>query len=250
MEIGSFGSGSKQNCFYLTHEDEFWVIDLGIPYRRLKRYLEHFRLDVAALSGVWITHDHDDHVRGIKQLASQTQVPIYVHPETGRYLHLGHRSTLIEPYKTYHFSYFSFFPFPLQHDAVFHLGYLIKTPAGILLYASDVGQIDNHLLYYARRAQIIAIEANYDEEMLRNSWYPPHLKARIRGGKGHLSNLQSRDFLSRVISSHTEKVILLHLSENNNTKELVQETIIYPLQKRFPHVQFFISDRDEWMIYR
>ncbi|NPV37757.1 hypothetical protein BREVNS_2110 [Brevinematales bacterium NS] len=249
MEIGSFGSGSKQNCFYLLHEDELWVIDLGISYTKLRSRLGLLKREIQTVSGLWITHDHDDHVRGVSQFAKHTHVPIYVHPDTARAIHVSYRMTPIEPYKTYHFRHFSFFPFPVQHDAVFHMGYLIKTPGGVLLYASDVGRIDNHLLYYAKKAHIIAIEANYDEEMLKNSWYPQPLKDRIRGGRGHLSNLQTRHFLSQVISSHTRQVILLHLSENNNTKERVRETVIEPLSQRFPHVAFFISDREEWVVY-
>jgi len=250
MEIGSFGSGSKQNCFYLSHEDELWVIDLGISYTKLKHHLRQMERDVSAVTGLWITHDHDDHVRGVSQLAKHTNVPIYVHPRTAEVIHVTYRMTPIEPYKTYHFRHFSFFPFPLHHDAVFHVGYLIKTPAGILLYASDVGHVDGTLLHYARKAHILAIEANYDEHMLAESWYPLPLKNRICGGKGHLSNRQTRHFLEQVISSHTSQVILLHLSENNNTKERVEKTIIEPLSLRFPHVSFSISDREEWMVYR
>ncbi|MCX7881857.1 MAG: MBL fold metallo-hydrolase [Brevinematales bacterium] len=249
MEMGSFGSGSKQNCFYLLHEDELWVVDLGISYAKLRRCLALLKRDVQTTSGLWITHDHHDHVRGVAQFAKQTNVPIYIHPETAKAVHVSYRMTPIQPYKTYHFKHFSFFPFPVQHDAAFHVGYLIKTPVGIVLYASDIGRVDNHLVHYAKKAHILAIEANYDEEMLVNSWYPQPLKDRIRGGWGHLSNLQSRDFLSQVISSHTKQVILLHLSENNNTKERVRNTVIEPLSKRFPHVEFFISDREEWVVY-
>lgn len=249
MEIGSFGSGSKQNCFYLLHEDELWIIDLGISFRRLENSLALLNRDISHVKGVWITHDHDDHVRGVGQFAKHTTIPIYMHPKTGEFLLLSHRISPIVPLKMYAFSHFVFLPFPVVHDAVFHIGYLIKTPLGTLLYASDVGTIDKRLVAYAKRANIIAIEANYDEDMLESSWYPQTLKNRIRGGRGHLSNVQARDFLSRVISVYTRQVILLHLSENNNTKEKVKEMVIEPLLYRFPHVEFHISDRETWMVY-
>jgi len=249
MQIGSFGSGSKQNCFYLLHERKIWLIDLGISFRRLQKYLEILQCDISCVQGLLITHDHEDHTRGVFQFARQTNIPIYMHQQTSRFLALEHRTQEIQPYQTYHFEDFSFFPFPLIHDAVFHMGFLIKTSEGIMLYASDVGKIDNHLLKYAPKASIIAIEANYDEEMLAHSWYPPHLKQRICGGQGHLSNVQTREFLFKVISPKTKKEIFLHLSENNNTKERVKETIIEPLQASFPHVDFFIAEREEWVVY-
>lgn len=246
MLFSSLSSGSKQNCFYIEEKDNAILIDCGISYDKLRYFLSRIGRDTRKIKAVFITHEHLDHVRGLRSILRGLQVPVFIHPDSRTRLpyRLKHWQDL-QHAQTVSFGDLQVYSFDINHDAAHTFGYLISSRGrpGIFL-ASDIGSFHPGILRLAEQCPLVAIESNYDLEMLRGSTYPPDIKQRILSNRGHLSNRGCIEFLKKAIRGHTRQVCLLHLSENNNTRELVWEGVRNELQPLYPQVQFYIAPRE------
>ena len=211
MKIQMISTGSKGNSYLITtKENNYYLIDFGITLSKLKKYV-----DIKELKAIFITHIHNDHILGLKNL--KYDIPIIAKGKTKEYLENNYSLNLLDD-NINKFEDISFDFFELSHD-VENYGIIIKDKINELVYITDTGYIPQKYYSLLKDKSIYLVESNYDDEMIMHSEYPYYLIQRIVSDIGHLSNYQTSKFLSNVIGKNTKKVLLIHLSEHNNTKE-------------------------------
>ena len=211
MKIQMISTGSKGNSYLITtKENNYYLIDFGITLSKLKKYV-----DIKELKAIFITHIHNDHILGLKNL--KYDIPIIAKGKTKEYLENNYSLNLLDD-NINNFEDISFDFFELSHD-VENYGIIIKDKINELVYITDTGYIPQKYYSLLKDKSIYLVESNYDDEMIMHSEYPYYLIQRIISDIGHLSNYQTSKFLSNVIGKNTKKVLLIHLSEHNNTKE-------------------------------
>lgn len=212
MKIQMISTGSKGNSYLITtKENNYYLIDFGITLSKLKKYV-----DIKELKAIFITHIHNDHILGLKNL--KYDIPIIAKGKTKEYLENNYSLNLLDD-NINKFEDISFDFFELSHD-VENYGIIIKDKINELVYITDTGYIPQKYYSLLKDKSIYLVESNYDDEMIMHSEYPYYLIQRIVSDIGHLSNYQTSNFLSNVIGKNTKKVLLIHLSEHNNTKEV------------------------------
>lgn len=229
----SLSSGSSGNCYYLGTSQYGILIDAGIGVRNLKKYLREYGVAMETIIAVLVTHDHADHIRSVGALGNRMNIPVY----TTASIHMGiERSKycqekiiaskrIIEKDIPFSIKEFTITAFNVPHDSIENVGYQIKIAGKTIVLITDIGQITNEITQYARTANHLIVEANYDEEMLRNGSYPHILKKRITSGYGHLSNVSTGKFLADIFSKRLSEVWLCHLSNDNNHPDLAYKTV-------------------------
>ena len=211
MKIQMISTGSKGNSYLITtKENNYYLIDFGITLSKLKKYV-----DIKELKAIFITHIHNDHILGLKNL--KYDIPIIAKGKTKEYLENNYSLNLLDD-NINKFEDISFDFVELSHD-VENYGIIIKDKINELVYITDTGYIPQKYYSLLKDKSIYLVESNYDDEMIMHSEYPYYLIQRIVSDIGHLSNYQTSKFLSNVIGKNTKKVLLIHLSEHNNTKE-------------------------------
>ena len=229
----SFSSGSCGNCYYIGvgREDRISsgvLVDAGVSVRRIRQLLAADHMGTDDFSCVLVTHDHMDHIHSLGGYWKYLRKSIYCAPQLrcsllrGRYtlepLHadlrcLGEGWNQVTPDIRVRW-------FEVPHDATHTVGYALDADGYRIVLITDVGEMTPAAIEEASQADTLVIEANYDEQMLLHGPYPADLKARIRGGHGHLSNSLCAEAVSRVMHDGLTHVFLCHLSENNNTPSL------------------------------
>ncbi len=225
MKIVVLGSGSKGNSTYIDLGTKKILIDIGFNYKNIKEKLNEINVDPKEIDALLITHDHLDHTAGLKVFLNKVKPLLYITKEVEEYL-------LDEPYqKSVYLTDEMFLDdvlikvIPTSHDAITSNGYLIETKNDSLVYITDTGYINQRYFTYLKDKTYYIIESNHDTEKLIKGPYPEYLQRRILSDKGHMSNELCAGYLSRLIGPNTKKIILAHLSEENNTESLALSTI-------------------------
>lgn len=229
----SLSSGSNGNCYYLGTSQYGILIDAGIGIRTIKKYLREYGIALETIVAVLITHDHADHIKSVGGLGCKLSIPVYatetVHYgiERSPYVResINGSRRIIEKDKTFEIKDFRITAFEVPHDTIENVGYKIEVGDRSIVLATDIGRITDKIVEYAGTANHLIIEANYDEEMLRNGRYPHYLKKRITSGMGHLSNRLTGELLCNIYHNKLDEIWLCHLSQDNNHPELAYKTI-------------------------
>ena len=235
IRFKSFSSGSCGNCYFLGIFDEAGaceagvLIDAGFSPRRLKKELQREGLGFDDFAGLLITHDHNDHIRSLGSYCKHVRKPVWTpeplaaalshHFITGEY-YGACRRTLASGWNEIVPGRIRAQYFEVPHDASCTFGYALLLDGHKFVIMTDIGCMVSQALAFARQADTVVIESNYDPDMLRYGPYPPDLQARIRGGHGHLSNNECAEALREFVHPGLRNVFLCHLSEHNNTPEL------------------------------
>ena len=226
MKVQTIASGSKGNCTIILCEETKLLIDMGISYLTLKKSLEENSLFLSDFTGILITHCHNDHISGLKQLIKNTHIPCFI-PKT-MYQSLKdiipeERCEWLE--ENNNINNVKIELIHTSHDAPSSVGYVITEEEKSLVYITDTGYINRKFLQKMINKNIYIIESNHDEKMLMDGPYPRFLKERVIKDTGHLSNKQASDYMKKVIGEETKYIVLAHLSETNNTEELAYQTM-------------------------
>lgn len=234
MEVYSLGSGSKGNCMVITNGKNSVMIDAGLSPRSILSGLSKIGILPHELDAVLVTHEHSDHIRAIGEMA--TVAPIYSHPATlevvGRAVELPYKQTMEIDEKGFSLGTMDVLPFRVSHDAVYPLGFVVKDEKDSVCYMTDTGYISKGMMKAATGCNKIILESNHDKEMLLRGIYPEYLKRRILSDTGHLCNEESAVTCADLVSGGATKILLAHLSENNNLSELAYWTTRSYLTKR------------------
>ena len=226
LRVALLASGSKGNAAYIELDGTRLLIDAGISARRITRALQDLGVDPASLDGVFITHEHSDHIKGLPTLLKQYHLPLFARPATLAAI----RESLAVPEDTFsplagnvHLGAVCVKSFPTLHDAASPVGYSVCGSEKCAL-ATDLGFLTNDVMASIEGADVLILEANHDRELLQRGSYPWHLKQRILSNRGHLSNSAAAWALVRL-KQRPQAVFLAHMSQENNRPELVEETV-------------------------
>jgi len=236
----SLASGSNGNCYYLGTSEYGILIDAGISFRIIKKYLREYGIAIETIVAVLVTHDHADHIKSLAGFGAKMNIPVYatetVHYGIERSFYVQDKLVgsrrFIEKGKSFDINEFTVTAFDVPHDTIENVGYQIAIGDKTIVIITDVGRITDTVMYYAATANHLILESNYDEEMLRNGSYPYYLKKRITSGMGHLSNRLAGELLSAVYHEKMNEIWLCHLSKDNNLPELAYNTAENALRER------------------
>lgn len=224
--ITSLNSGSNGNCYYIGNEHEAVLIDVGISCRETEKRMNRLGLSIQKVKAIFISHEHSDHISGVPVLAKKYKIPVYVTPKTLLYLRVSPGDHTIihfiadQPITIGELVVTAFTKF---HDAIEPHSFSITCRDVTVGVFTDVGVACKNLIAHFSRCHAAFLEANYDDEMLDNGGYPYHLKRRIRGGHGHLSNKQALELFLTHKPAYMSHLLLAHLSKNNNDPQLVYD---------------------------
>jgi len=226
MKISVLASGSKGNTSYLESGNNKLLIDCGMPLPYISSKLEELNVELQDITGIFLTHIHDDHILGLKPLLSKHPVTVYLsqimYDELKLKIGLPNYVILDTFLKLDNLEVNIL---KMSHDSGDVNAFIFKEKEVEAVYITDTGYINARYHRQLQNKDIYIMESNHDINMLMNGSYPHHLKRRITSDKGHLSNIDSAIALSKFIGNKTKKIILIHLSENNNTKEIAKETL-------------------------
>jgi phosphoribosyl 1,2-cyclic phosphodiesterase len=227
----SLSSGSSGNCYYLGNEFHGLLIDAGISATSIRKFLKHMDISMETIMGVLITHNHIDHIRGLEVLTRKNHLPAFTTEKIWESI-ISPRKNIsrdcireIPLQQKFHLAGFDIEAFPVCHDAPETIGFHISAGDKKITIATDLGHISQTAAPYIQAANLLVLESNYDEQMLMNGRYPHFLKTRIRSDQGHLGNHQTLAFLADIINDNLSNICLAHLSKNNNTPEIVLQTL-------------------------
>lgn len=228
LQISVLASSSRGNATVISGGGTHLLVDTGISALRIRKGLKECGLTVAQISGVFYTHEHQDHVCGLGVLARKDALNIYC----SRYLARDLRGaaphalyTYLEPGSPVQVGAIKATPFCVSHDAADPFGYVFECGGVRLGYVTDTGRIVRGMPELLGGVQALYLESNYDPEMLQNSGRPYELINRISGNWGHLSNQQACDFVRSMAHPGLQHIILAHISPECNTPELARRAM-------------------------
>ncbi len=229
LKIMTIASGSKGNCTYVASDNTRLLVDAGVSPKRIEEALSHDGCSISDLNGVLVTHEHSDHICYLRAL-SDKGVPVYAHE---RVMSAIVRQTGSIPFESVDFFDAGFevgdikvYPFRIPHDTLYPLAYSFECGSARISVATDIGHITEGILSNLKGSQIVLLEANHDLEMLIKGAYRRELKTRIRGANGHLSNDSTALIVRNIAKSGLKRIILGHMSEENNCPELAFSTVV------------------------
>jgi phosphoribosyl 1,2-cyclic phosphodiesterase len=225
VKLSLLASGSKGNAVYLESGETRLLIDAGLSAIEIIRRLDIIGVDPSTLNAILISHDHTDHTRGAGTLARKLKLPLLASgPTRQAATAVVKKCDSVEFESGSSFAYRDLLidPFPITHDAVDPVGFIIESREGRIGFATDLGIVTRLVTDKLKNCRMLVIEANHDEEMLMNGPYPWHLKQRIKSRHGHISNTESMQLLEDILHDRLEGGFLAHLSETNNDPQLPQ----------------------------
>jgi len=228
LKFMSLSSGSCGNCYYLGSEDGGILIDAGVSLRRLKMVLKEYDMDMDAFSAILVTHDHLDHIRHLGSFCKRLSKPVYtakaIHDALARHTFtaptIGSCRRVLDEGEWNEVAGMKVRYFVVPHDATQTVGYAIEADGHKFVIMTDIGRMTDEAVEYARQADTVVVESNYDMDMLLRGPYTYELKMRIVQGCGHLSNDECASAIKRFWHPGLRNIFLCHLSENNNTHDL------------------------------
>ena len=223
-------SSSKGNSTFIGEPGGGILIDAGVSFKKLTAALADSGLSLASIKGIFITHSHSDHVKGLKMLTKKTGLPVFGQRETLEELISGE---MIAPAcEVYELDSpaaaadMEISCFDTPHDTVRSCGYRVKTSDGrVCAVCTDLGYVTDTVRENLNGCNLVLLESNYDEKMLASGPYPYYLKERIRSKRGHLSNTDCSMQSAELIRQGTTHIILGHLSQENNTPYMADKIV-------------------------
>lgn len=243
MFVCSLNSGSNANCYYVGNQEEAILIDAGLSCRETIRRMKRVGLSIRTVKAIFISHEHGDHIHGVSGLSKKFQLPVFITPETLRNGRLQIRRDLVNTLQSYEpvsIGSLSIIAFPKLHDACDPQSFMIQCGSVRVGVFTDIGAPCEHVVRHFGQCHAAFLEANYDEEMLQRGRYPVHLKNRIRGNHGHLSNDQALELFLNHRPPHMSHLFLSHLSRDNNSPKLVRNVF----EQIAGHTKIVIASRD------
>ena len=223
--VTALNSGSNGNCYYVGNEEEAVFIDAGISCRETEKRMKRLGLSMEKVKAIFISHEHSDHIKGIKVLAKKFRLPVYITPGTLMGARIDCSELEIRSFEAFQpvqIGSLSIEAFPKFHDANDPHSFVVSSGETCVGVFTDIGIPCEHLVKYFKKCHAAFLEANYDDDMLKSGRYPIFLQQRISNGKGHLSNKQAFDFFTAHRPDFMSHLFLSHLSKDNNCPELAK----------------------------
>jgi len=246
LKFISLYSGSKGNASVIVSDSGTAVLlDCGISFLKLKKALAAAGVDGESIRAVLLTHEHSDHVCGLSVLLNHWDIAVYCNRRTALALPYISENAVIGDNGEFTVGDIRVRRFATYHDAAEPCGYCFWADGKKLSALTDCGKVDSVILSHIESSDALYIESNYDEKMLSCGGYPLRLQNRIRSVHGHLSNPECADTVVKLSLLGLRKVILGHISENNNTYMLAAAATMDPLQRLGLPVTVEVADESE-----
>lgn len=227
-------SGSSGNSTYVGTDDTHILIDAGVSGIRIEKGLKSSaNITGNEIDGIFVTHEHTDHICGVGVLSRRFDIPIYATTKTWEEMDrtnaIGdikkHNRKTIYPDENIILNDMVLNPFSIPHDAVDPVGYTVEARDVKISVTTDLGHINDNIINHIMDSDILLIESNHDIEMLKNGPYPYYLKQRILSQDGHLSNVLAGELICHAFCDRLKHVYLGHLSKENNRPLIALDTV-------------------------
>ena len=226
MKFYVLESGSKGNCTLITSNGHVIMIDNGLSKKKTISKLQEINYKLEDVEALLLTHSHTDHISGINVFSDEI---IYATKFTYKNTNVDHQ---LVPFKEYEISGFKITCVPTSHDSQGSCGFIIKDDKDTLVYITDTGYIYERVVDMINDATYYIFESNHNVRMLMNTDRPQHLKKRIMGDYGHLSNIDSANYLCDVVGENTKEIVLAHLSEEANSVDQAMLDLVEVFEER------------------
>jgi len=248
MKICVLGSGSSGNATFVEHNGARLLVDAGLKAKEIVERLFKIGIEPASIDGILISHEHNDHIQGAGAISRKFKVPVYISPRA-----LEHSSFSLQWVKHYpvtagvpiQIGAITVTPFSTPHDSIDPLGFALRVQQSRICIITDIGYVSETIRERLRDTDILVIESNHDIEMLRTGPYPWSLKQRVMSNWGHLSNEALAYFFAEYFDGTQRKVMLTHLSKQNNHPQLAYVSALRALEKKSRDTDLHISLQDE-----
>ena len=228
----SLYSGSSGNSLYIETPNTKILIDAGESCKKITDALASINVDIKDIDAIFVTHEHSDHIKGLGTISKKYNIPVYANSLTWDSSSMQNQKINNENHKVFDtnkqfkFGNLKIYPFSIPHDAADPCGFNICYKKNKISIATDIGHLSNEIIENLENSSFILLESNYDPDVLKCSSYPYRLKERIAGPYGHLSNISAGKAISHLLDTGLKKVMLGHLSEENNFPELAYKTVV------------------------
>lgn len=249
VSVYTLFSSSKGNSSYVTDGKTSFLIDAGASAKKVTDALSSIGRRVDSICAIYVTHEHTDHISGISCLCKKYNFPVHAISPTAEKIEadnvIPHDMCYTETAGD-----FAITSFPTSHDSKSSCGYVIEHKSGMKIGSmTDTGYVTEDMIKALCGCYAVILESNYDERMLISGAYPMDLKYRISSDRGHLSNSQSAEILPVLYKNGTRRVLLAHLSPENNTPELALKSALSAKEKYGLH-ELDIACADRYAITR
>ena len=227
-------SGSGGNSILISSKETKILVDAGVSSKRLTEGLSNIGENAENISALFITHEHGDHIGGLRVFASKYNIPVFAAQDViGEMAFKGYINDKIEVFpieSNMEIGGIEILPFALSHDSVSCHGYRFNLPSKRSVgVCTDTGYITENARETLLGSDLVFLESNHEITLLQNGNYPYHLKKRILSDKGHLSNTSSNEFAKELAKSGTTRFVLAHLSRENNTPAIARQSAVSAL---------------------
>ncbi len=248
LQFSILASGSTGNAFYIQSHEQRLLIDAGLSGKQMDLHFKTIGVDPATLSGILVTHEHSDHIKGVGIFARKYNLPVYANAKTWQAMEKGIGKLTTD--QKFHFDSdtvrtfgdMDVESFRVSHDAAEPMFFTFRRGKSKVALVTDLGYVSERIKKTIEGADAYIFEANHDVDMLRMSHYPWSVKQRILSDVGHVSNVDSGLALADVIGNETERIYLAHLSQDNNMKDIARMTVDQVLQERGIDVPLMDTD--------
>ncbi|WP_144513428.1 MBL fold metallo-hydrolase [Bacillus sp. FJAT-22090] len=236
MKFSVLASGSSGNAIYVENEEHSFLVDVGLSGKKMEQLFQEIDRDMKKLSGIFITHEHSDHIKGLGVVARKHGIPIFANEKTWTAMdsHIGNVPIEqrfqfdMETVKT--FGTIDIQSFAVSHDAADPMFYIFHENGRKLVLITDTGYVSDRMKGHIKGADSFVFESNHDVSMLQMGRYPWSIKRRILSDVGHVSNEDAAVAMSEVVDTKNTHIYLSHLSRDNNMKDLARMSVAQTLQ--------------------
>ena len=240
MKVCLLTSGSIGNTVVIEHEEESILIDCGVSYKKFNELISQTNLNMSKIKHLLVTHEHSDHIKGVGVVSRKLDLRVWSTERTADVIYnkgilkeSDPRVNYVEKYEEYEISGFKITPFPLSHDAIDPVGYVVERGGKKVVCITDTGYVSNKVMEIVEGANLYIMELNHDVEMLLSCYKRPwSLRQRILSDYGHLSNEDGAYVFSEMMSNDTKHVFLSHISQEANHPDLARMTMKEVLRER------------------
>jgi phosphoribosyl 1,2-cyclic phosphodiesterase len=236
VHFATLASGSSGNAILVGEGGRHLLVDAGLPAKQILQNIQKIGLDPCQLEGIFVTHEHIDHLRGVGSLARKCRIPVYATAGLWAVMEadlgplMAAQKIVVDAEEAFSLAGLKLSLLRSSHDSAESYGLRVESAELALGIATDTGVMTPELQKGLRHCDALIVEANHDLSRLWQGPYPQALKRRITGDRGHLSNIQIGAALRELIGENTQKIVLAHLSEINNTPALALKTVVEMLR--------------------
>jgi phosphoribosyl 1,2-cyclic phosphodiesterase len=240
MRLIVLGSGSSGNALFIEAGATSVLVDVGLSAKETARRMSEAGIDPARLSGIVVTHEHADHVKGVRVMSKTISAPVFISEATREECHFPadgegiQWGEVISSSRDFQIGGLEFHPFTIPHDGVDTFAFTVQAEGIKVGIVTDLGYITQLVAERLRGCDFVMIEANHDRDMLKVGPYPWPLKQRIASNTGHLSNDEMARWLREDFDGRAAHIVLAHLSRQCNHPELARLSALQALDARGP----------------